>query len=212
MIASERHFESREALAAALAGDVAVALRDILESKGEAALAVSGGTTPTVFFQTLSRANLPWEKITIALVDERQVPADSPRSNERLVRQRLLCDKAARAYFAGLDPNLRLDAVVLGMGTDGHTASFFPGGNTLAAALDLATPDRVIELNAPGAGEPRRTYTLAALLEAKFLFLHIEGEDKQRSLTKARAEGPVEEMPIRAVLRSAHPLNIYWCP
>ena len=113
-----------------------------------------------------------------------------------------------------LDAILRRRAreLVLGMGGDGHTASFFPGGDTLATALDPATPQRIIELNAPGAGETRRSFTLPALLAAKHLFIHIEGNEKQLTLRKALEDGPVSDMPIRAVLRAEKPVTIYWCP
>ncbi len=216
MIGAERHFDSREELAAALAGDVTEALRACLASSGIATLAVSGGNTPTLFFDKLSDADLSWDKVTVTLVDERMVPETSPRSNARLVRGHLLKGRAAAARFVALDrpvaKSLRLDAVVLGMGSDGHTASFFPGGDTLAEALDPATSERIVELKAPGAGETRMTFTLPALLAAKYLFLHIEGGEKQRTLMKALVDGPVAAMPIRAVLRSERLVAIYWCP
>ena len=103
------------------------------------------------------------------------------------------------------------DAVVLGMGSDGHTASFFPGGDTLEEALSGEGP--VLALNAPGAGEPRVTLVLKKLLKTRSLYLHIEGEEKAAVLDKALADGPVEDMPIRAVLRQDEkPLTVYWCP
>jgi 6-phosphogluconolactonase len=103
------------------------------------------------------------------------------------------------------------DAVVLGMGNDGHTASFFPEGDTLADALTADGP--VVAIRAPGAGEPRVTLTLRALLASKALYLHIEGEEKLATLHQAEAEGPIEAMPVRAILRQAQtPLTIYWCP
>ena len=60
--------------------------------------------------------------------------------------------------------------------------------------------------------EPRFTFTLPALLDASLLCLHIEGQEKRDVLNQALAEGPVEAMPIRAVLRSKKPLTLYWCP
>jgi 6-phosphogluconolactonase len=101
--------------------------------------------------------------------------------------------------------------VVLGMGNDGHTASFFPGGDNLATALAGEAP--VVTMRAPGAGEPRVTLSLNRLLKADGLYLHIEGEEKAKVLEQALADGPVEDMPIRAVLRqTVTPLNVYWCP
>ena len=104
------------------------------------------------------------------------------------------------------------DVAVLGMGNDGHTASFFPGGDHLAEAIDAGTSKRLIAITAPGAGEPRLTFTLPVLEQAGRLALHIEGAEKQQVLKKALAEGPETEMPVRAVLRSAAPVTLYWCP
>jgi 6-phosphogluconolactonase len=218
MIAKERLFESRGSLSSALATDVANALQHHVMNKGKACLAVSGGTTPKLFFETLSRIDAPWSKITITLVDDRQVPETSPRSNAKLVRENLLQNRAAGAEFIPLFKNADaeniaiLDVVVLGMGSDGHTASLFPGGDHLAEAIDPKTEKRIVETSAPAADEPRLTFTLPALLDASLICLHIEGQEKRDVLNRALAEGPVEAMPIRAILRSKKPLTLYWCP
>jgi 6-phosphogluconolactonase len=218
MIEAERVFGAREALAESLARDVAEELMRVIEAKGRATLAVSGGATPTLFFEKLSQADLPWSRVTVTLVDERQVPETSDRSNARLVRQHLLKDKAAAARFVPLYGNADaekaapFDVAILGMGNDGHTASFFPGGDHLSEAIDGSTPRRLIEIKAPGAGEPRLTFTLPVLESAGRIALHIEGEEKKTVLDRALQEGPAEEMPVRAVLRSATPVTLYWCP
>ena len=218
MIVKERLFESKGSLASALATDVANALQRHVISKGSACLAVSGGSTPKLFFETLSRIDIPWSKITITLVDERQVPESHPRSNAKLVRENLLQNCAAGAEFVPLFENADAenvatpDVVVLGMGSDGHTASFFPNGDHLSEALDPKTETRILKISAPAAGEPRLTFTMPALLDASLLCLHIEGQGKRDVLNLALAEGPVEAMPIRAILRSKKPLTLYWCP
>ena len=105
------------------------------------------------------------------------------------------------------------DVAILGMGGDGHTASFFPGGSRLAEALDPATPRGVMTMEAEGAGEPRLTFTFSSLQDARLLVLHIEGGGKKDVLAKAEAPGDEAEMPIRAMLRrAASPLQIYWAP
>lgn len=218
MIEAERVFSAREALAETLAQDVADELRRAIAAKGRATLAVSGGTTPKLFFARLSEIDLPWQRVTVTLVDERQVPETSERSNARLVRSSLLTNKAADAHFVPLYGNEAaadlppFDVAILGMGSDGHTASFFPGADRLAEALDSDTTKRLIAITAPGAGEPRLTFTLPVLEAAGRLKLHIEGADKKTVLDKALADGPQEEMPVRAVLRSATPVTLYWCP
>jgi 6-phosphogluconolactonase len=109
---------------------------------------------------------------------------------------------------------LPFDAVVLGMGNDGHTASFFPGGDRLPEALDLANAARVLPMRAAGAGEPRITFTLSALLDTRALFLHIEGDAKRQLLADARLGlGEAADVPVRAVLtQSRVPVAVYWCP
>jgi len=218
LIEAERIFAAREALAESLARDVADELARAIQAKGRATLAVSGGTTPRLFFEKLSVIDIPWSRVSVTLVDERQVPETSERSNARLVRAHLLQNKAAAARFVPLVDNPEaekipaFDVAVLGMGNDGHTASFFPGGDTLAEAIDTETQKRLIAITAPGAGEPRLTFTLPVLEQAGRLALHIEGAEKKQVLKQALAEGPQEDMPVRAVLRGAAPVTLYWCP
>ncbi len=225
-------FETRPALAEALANRVTKALEAAIELKGSATIAVSGGSTPKAFFEVLSGKPVEWGKVTITLVDERFVPADNSRSNHLLLSTHLLKGPAAEARVLPLYHDAAsieeaaviatgearslgapFDAVILGMGNDGHTASFFPGGDHLAEALDLSLPRRVMTMEAEGAGEPRLTFSFSALYDARFLALHIEGTEKKAVLDKALAGSDENEMPIRAVLgRSATKPDIYWAP
>jgi 6-phosphogluconolactonase len=223
-----RNFRDKQQLADALAEAVAANLKTGIATRGAASLAVSGGSTPALFFRTLAeRDEVQWDKVTVTLVDERWVDETSDRSNAKLVKANLLqgpaaaarfvplyqggAPDAAKAGFAQAAVPSPLDAAILGMGNDGHTASFFPGGDTLAEALTADGP--VVAINAPGAGEPRVTLTLQHLLASRALYLHIEGEEKVATLERAEAEGPVEDMPVRAILRqTTTPLTIYWCP
>lgn len=222
-------FPDAEALAAALAGDVAARLRAALGARGEAVLALSGGNTPKRFLQQLSRQPLDWDRVVVTLVDERWVPDDHDRSNARLVNQVLLQGPAAAARLVPLyrplpmpeqalaeverDLPATIDVAVLGMGADGHTASFFPKGDQLAQALDPAGRPRVLPMHAPAAGEPRITLTLSALLAAGHLLLHIEGEDKRAVLDAAlAAEGDARQLPVRAVFEYAGAVAVYYCP
>ncbi|MFL5260291.1 MAG: 6-phosphogluconolactonase [Hyphomicrobiales bacterium] len=218
MISVRREFGDRLSLATALAHDVADRLASAVARNDNALLAVSGGTTPTRFLERLSLEPIGWDRVTVTLVDERWVPESSERSNARLVRTHLLRNAAERACFVPLYPDDsaalalgRFDVVVLGMGADGHTASFLPGADTLAAALDPRGTKKVIRLAAPGL-EPRLTFSFPALIDSDFIALHIEGEEKAEVLTLALEPGPVERMPIRAFLRDEHPLVVYWAP
>lgn len=225
-----RHnFSTREELAEALAEAVAHRLAEALDRRGSAFLAVSGGSTPARFFAALTRRDIDWENVTVTLVDERFVPPSSPRSNAALVAGNLLTGNAARARFVPLYQEagsveeasaiagdvLRqlpwpLDAAVLGMGGDGHTASFFPDALNLSALIDPASTRELLPVHAQSAGEPRLTLTMARIAEAGFLALHIEGADKEATLQRALGG---EDLPIRAVIEAAlRPVDIYWAP
>jgi len=227
-----RTFPDREALAAALAEEVAEALRAEIADGGAATLAVSGGSTPKLFFHALSKAELDWATVTVTLVDERWVPDTEERSNARLVHEHLLQNAAAAATFVPLyvdasapegalhevqetiaDLPGPLTVAILGMGDDGHTASFFPGGDRLDDAIDPSGVALVVSMRAPAAIEPRITLTLPVLLAAKKLVLHVEGEAKKDVLDKALASRDAAEMPIRAVIANARkPLETVWAP
>ncbi|MCM2291361.1 6-phosphogluconolactonase [Allorhizobium sp. BGMRC 0089] len=225
-------FDSGAALAAALSQSVSTVLSEAIAARGHATIAVSGGSTPKAFFEALSVKEIAWDKVTVTLVDERFVPDDNPRSNHLLVRTHLLKNAAQKAVFVplyqpeetieeaaktatlktqGLDAPF--DVVILGMGNDGHTASFFPGGDHLAEALDLTLPRRVMTMRAAGAGEERLTFSFTSLADARFLALHIEGAEKKAVFDKALAGEDEADMPIRAVLnRSASEPQIFWAP
>lgn len=223
-------FGSRQDLAGALAATVAKRLSQAIATEGSASLAVSGGTTPTLFFASLSGQDIDWSRVTVMLVDERFVDPSSPRSNEGLVRRALLTGKAATAHFIPLYREaasaedaralselalaacrMPLDVVVLGMGGDGHTASFFPDATQLADLLDPANTALIATVEAPSAGEPRLTMTLPPIASAAYLALHIEGDEKRRVIGAVLAG--TSSPPIGAVLSAAKSdVQIYWAP
>jgi 6-phosphogluconolactonase len=225
-------FDNGAALAQALAERVAGALAEAVAMRGHASIAVSGGSTPKAFFKALSAFDIDWGRVAITLVDERFVPESNERSNHALVSSGLLQDNATSARFIPLyhsdvsaEDAARLatdatkdvchpfDVVILGMGGDGHTASFFPGGNNLEKALDPATPRGVITMQAEGAGEPRLTFTFSALQDARLLVLHIETDSKRPVIDKALAEGKDSALPIGRVMGNAtSETEIYWAP
>lgn len=227
-----RTFPDRETLAATFAAETADALRSQIAKGDAATMAVSGGSSPKRFFRELSRAELDWEAVTVTLVDDRWVVETDDRSNARLVRENLLQNAAAAAAFVPLvtgagspEGGLReaqeriadlsgpLTVAVLGMGGDGHTASFFPRGDRLKDALDMTGKLLVVPMRAPTAIEARITLTLPTILAARSLTLFLEGDGKLEVLEKALAGDDPLEMPIRAVIqRAPHPLEVVWAP
>ncbi|MDA4847569.1 6-phosphogluconolactonase [Hoeflea poritis] len=226
------NYANRQALAAALSADIAGALQTAIMRDGAAVLAVSGGSTPRNMFQALSRTDIDWSKVIVTLVDERFVPPSHERSNHRLVATHLLQNEAAFAQFIplyceGFSPEEAaneaaskidalekpIDIAVLGLGTDGHTASWFPGSPELAAATDPEQEKTVMAIEAPGIPEPRLTLTQPVLHGAESVILHIEGTEKRDVLEAALEPGPVEALPVRAILRETkRPLQVYWAP
>lgn len=228
--AAWHEFPSGALLAETLAETVAQLLASAVGERGVGLLAVSGGSTPPPFFRALSHQAIDWRHVVVTLVDERFVPPSSERSNARLVARHLLQNEAARADFVPLyyesdsveeaaekadraigNLPLPLDAAVLGMGTDGHTASFFPDADNLAGLL-AERSRRVLPVHAPSAREPRLTLSLPLLCEAGLVALHIEGERKKRVLKAALAEESEQVAPVRTVADRAAALQIYWAP
>lgn len=222
-------FETNAQLSQQLALRIASNLASALMQRGRATLAVSGGSTPQPLFEALSQQPLDWSHVTVTPVDERWVEEDHADSNARLIRQYLLQNKASAAQFLGMKTASAspfdaesavseklapyasvIDVVVLGMGEDGHTASFFPGASSLARAMDPAGTALCVAVRPPAAAHDRMTLSLAALLRARHTYLHIVGPAKQDVLRRAREPGDVALLPIRALLHSdALALDIY---
>ncbi|MFA7316563.1 MAG: 6-phosphogluconolactonase [Sulfuricella sp.] len=227
-----KEFNDSATLVAALANQVAELLRSGIRERGRASLAVSGGSTPVPFFAALSEMALDWEKVVITLADERWVDPAEADSNEHLVRRHLLQNRAAAASFVGLktgaatavqgeqecEDRLALlprpfDALILGMGNDGHTASLFPQAARLGEALALDSGKLCMGITPPVAPHERMTLTLPALLHSRRIILHLVGAEKRAVYERALANGPVAEMPIRAVLgQTTAPVTVFWAP
>jgi 6-phosphogluconolactonase len=234
-MADFRAFPDRAALSDAVLRDLLATLTRALVERGAARLALSGGSTPGDVYRALGRANLDWSLVTLALVDERWVDPADKASNERLLREcfapalargaRLAPMKTAaetpaeaaaevEARYAPLRP---FDLVLLGMGQDGHAASWFPHAEGLAEALDPQDGETVAAIRAvgsavAGAHVERMTLTRPAVAEAGRLMLLIAGEDKRAAFEAASALGPEADMPVRALLHRGAPLTTYWAP
>lgn len=213
-------FVTRDALMQAAAKRLADALSAAISKHGSACAALSGGATPAAAYRALAAMGLDWTKLTFALVDERYVPPDHPASNEGLVRCELKAAFDAGAQFAALysEPSLdaaantadqryaplRIDVALMGMGADGHTASWFPGAAKLGEALDLDNPRSVIALTAAQAdgSAERLTLTRSALARIGAVVLLITGEEKRARLEAALAG---DYAPVAALFAPALP-------
>lgn len=205
-----------------LADTLASQLRQALSLGERASLAVPGGTTPGPIFDSLCAVDIDWARVDVMLTDERWVPESSERSNTRLLRQRLLTNRAAAAHLvplylaaatpeeklaelqAGVAEALPLSVVLLGMGADMHTASIFPGADRLDDALNGT--DILVPMRAPGAPEPRITLSAAVLRAAINRHIVITGSEKRQAFERAKSLSPAEA-PVAAVLKGS---TIHW--
>lgn len=229
----EQRYDTAEALAEATALAIAEALRTAVAERGRASLVVSGGRTPEALFRVLARQELPWDRVDIGLADERWLPPEHADSNERMVRHSLLTGPAAAARFLSLKtaaaspaeavPELgaRLnalarpfDAVILGMGEDGHTASLFPCAPELAEVLAAPLGPPVAALTPRSAPHARLSLTPSALTDARAIWLLLVGARKWAVYQEALADvAAVAAMPVRLVLgQDRVPVHLAWAP
>ena len=219
-----REYPDREALFLDLAALLAEELSTALDHEARVTFAVPGGTTPGPVFDALTEVDIDWARIDVLPTDERWVPESSERSNARLLRERLLVGRAAKARLlplytptpepeqaidalaATIAPALPIDVLLLGMGADMHVASLFPGADRLADALDPDAPI-LMPMRAPGAPEPRVTLTAPVLQGALTTHLLITGREKRAALDQAVRLDMPAVAPVAAVLHNA---TVHW--
>ena len=220
---------SSESLAEDLSHNIVEILKQSIKSDGRASLAVSGGRTPIPLLEALSDLKLDWSSVDLTLVDDRWVEPSHEDSNEKLVRAHLIKNKAKKINFVPLKNNNKtakdghklseellqqvkspFDVVVLGMGSDGHTASLFPCSDELTEGMDLNNPCRLIATSPKTAPYERMSLTAKAIIDSKNVFLHLNGSDKLHTLELAMTNKDAMKMPIYFFLEKG--LKIYWSP
>jgi 6-phosphogluconolactonase len=222
-------YTDRPALEESMVSSICLIVNEAIASQGRASLAFSGGSTPKAMFALLSQADLDWEKVTISLVDERWVNNDHDQSNERMFRENILQNKATSATLVGMksahdDINtgvsdyqskletkipLPFDLVVLGMGNDGHTASWFPDAAQLPQAMDVNSEQWVVTTTPASQPTDRITLSIVPVMAAKHVFLHITGDEKKQVLEKGINSEPC--LPIHQSLDLlTQAVDIYW--
>ncbi|MAK59533.1 MAG: 6-phosphogluconolactonase [Ponticaulis sp.] len=209
-------YASRDEALMVLAEAIEQGIQNVLLAKPEARILLSGGSTPAPAYRALAARDIDWSSVTIGLVDDRWVPPDHPASNEKLIRENLLAAGASEANFvpmkspealpqgsmnevsAAYEIFMQADVVVLGMGPDGHTASWFPRAKGLDGALSESTTQPVVAIDASGspvAGDYplRATVTLPVIKNAKQVILLITGEEKREVWQNAEAGLPIHQ-------------------
>jgi 6-phosphogluconolactonase len=228
-------FSSPEQMAARLSDLVAASIERAIAAQGIATIALSGGSTPAPLYQALAKRAADWPNVAVTLVDERLVPPSEKSSNEAFIRSNFLQGYAAKSRFVGLwneaaslevaarEAAARIgslvrpfDVVVLGMGLDGHTASWFPHAQGLGPALaddaPLVAPVRARRSAVTGDHVDRLTLSLRAIADARLIILMMTGADKRAAFESFAGPGAVEDAPVRAILRARPDIWTTWAP
>ena len=226
----EYFFDTREQASQAAAERIIDLLSKRLDAQPAASLVVSGGSTPVQCFAALAAADIDWERVHVLLSDERWVPPEDADSNEKLVRDTLLQDKAADAtllpYYdadatiddrcVALDETIRtlpfpFACSLLGMGEDGHFASLFPDAANLAQGLDYEGPDLCLPVTTAASPHPRITLTLTPLSRSDEIVLLIFGDRKREVYEQAKASG--NTYPVAHLIKQKRaPVRVFWAP
>lgn len=214
-------FESPETWLQALLHRFDLLAESAIQSRGFFHVALSGGSTPKPFYAALNTHRIDWSKVIWWLGDERWVKPDHADSNEKMIRESLGkgisnfqfqswhpnddASKAAEAYEKNLiqktgnPPALNLN--LLGMGTDGHTASLFPGTTALQEQKKFAVSNQVPQLNAT-----RVTLTYPALNAARETWFLVKGIDKTSMVDRLLQR----DLTIPSAVVSARNQHLYW--
>jgi 6-phosphogluconolactonase len=206
-----RVFPDLELLSRAVMDEMMPIVREAVKQQGRFSVALSGGHTPAKMYELWAakpyRDDTPWNKVHLFWGDERYVPHDDPRSNFRMAREALIShvpippenvhaiptvssrpaksaedyEKELREFFGARPP--AIDVQLMGLGTEGHTASLFPGSPALEEKKRW-----VLAVEAPVTPPQRLTLTPMVLDRGLHTFFLISGEEKRQILAALRAE------------------------
>ena len=183
-------------------------LNSSLENKGSGSLVVSGGSSPISIYEELSNIDISWSKVFLTLVDDRLVDPDHRDSNQKLLYNHFIKNKAKNINFFPLTENFLsntkfkkpFDVTLLGMGEDGHFASLFPDMINQNEAFDLNASPKI--LITPPQGNPlipRIAMNLSLIMESLNIILLVKGKAKQNIFEKAKQE---QKLPIHHLIKN----------
>lgn len=225
-------YDNHPALVEELSAHIIEKLDQAIKKDGVASIAFSGGGTPKLLFQHLAKQSFDWSKVQITLVDERCVDISDSRSNAKLITENLLNELSSQPTFFPLyvggelgdevisktksstqSLKLPLDIAILGMGGDGHTASFFPDSSNIKTMLDVSSTESLMTTQSESSVELRITWSLSTLLQTDWLALHIVGASKQTVFEQAVKDNDPLALPISAVIEQQQsPLSVFYTP
>lgn len=227
-----KRFGDKAALIDAATAHLAAVLREALETRGRASAMLSGGSSPKPIYEALAQEPLAWKGVGISLVDERWVPSGAEGSNADFIQDCFAGTPAEPSFFVPLyngdaSPKAGLgaaeqalaliaqpfDLCVLGMGLDGHTASWFPYSGGLVAALDPENQATLAAIDASGcevagAHTDRITLTYSAVAASRNIVLILPSSEKL-AVFKAAAKKDVLEAPVKALRALGDRLTVY---
>ena len=199
-------FPDAPALVAGATDFIVAEAAEAIAARGAFSIALSGGNTPKPVYKALADKPLDWRRIHIFFGDERCVPPDDDRSNYHMAKAALIDhvavppgnihrmrgedepNAAASAYEeemkSALQPDVRFDLVLLGLGDDGHTASLFPG---LAAVSETARA--ALACYVESVGMWRLTLTPPSINGARRVAFLVSGANKANMIQRV-LQGP----------------------
>ena len=189
---------------------ISAKLEDAINKSGTASLVVSGGSSPIKIFKDLSKIELPWSKVQITLVDDRLVEPQSENSNQRLLSEHFLKNKAKKSKFFPLSEDLisykkfkiPFDVTLIGMGEDGHFASLFPSMIGDKEGYSIDANHKIFKTSSQGNPFlPRITMNLSLIMSSELIILLVKGKAKQNILELAKND---ETYPIHYLLKNKH--------
>ncbi len=224
-----KKYISRTELVEELSANIISMLRQGIDERDEGSMLLSGGSTPAQLYEKMSNTNFDWEKVWFAPTDERWVGPGHADSNEKMIRNTLLVNKARAAHYIGLKVEgenpiacspaveeklkkmpMPFDAVLLGMGEDGHFASLFPYLDDTKKAMDLDGSSLCYPIRRDGDEHDRITMSYKAILSTRNIILLFFGKSKLAVFEQA-VKNVSEHLPISYLLNQSNvPVTLYW--